>query len=85
MSPIKIELALPESRPVREGEVTLRITLPAEQKEKLWAFMTDDAWEKAQAIRAAGINLFSSVAHLRTAANSVLARVLNEKGGSPDG
>ena len=56
MSPLKIELALPESRPVCDGDVTWRITLPAEKVEKLFAFMNDDAWEKAQAIRATGIN-----------------------------
>ena len=52
---IKIERIEPDAHQVQEGEITLRITMPASKQQKLFDFMTSDTWEQAQAVRADNI------------------------------
>lgn len=52
---VRIELIEPEARQVGDGEITLRVTLPVEKKQKLFDFMNSDTWEEAQVARAADL------------------------------
>lgn len=70
MSEIKI-IPLPESDSDRDAEMmTLRITLPRGDYQKLNDFMNGDAWEKAQEIRKA--NLSACLKSLEEALNWAL-------------